>query len=148
MTPEEGRIAAAALLALRGMGPATLRRLLTAWPDPLDVVAALRSGRATAVLADRPGDADARVRRWRAELDLERARHVLTARGTRVVLATDADSPVDPDLPDHAPVLLVEGAPAGRARAPTRRGRRDARGHPARSRGCARSSARRSRTPG
>jgi DNA processing protein len=101
--------AAAALLALPHMGPATLRALLGAWPDPVDAVTAVRSELAAEALRGTRRGADDLVHGWSTRVDPDGAAQVLTRRGTHVHVVGDADHPVDEGLPDHAPVLLAEG---------------------------------------
>ncbi|MBK5288055.1 MAG: DNA-processing protein DprA [Acidimicrobiia bacterium] len=104
---DDTAVAAAALAGLHAVGPATLRRLLTAWPDPRAAVRAIQSGRAVDALARR--DREAVVRRWQRELDLVATETLLRARGTRVFRAREPSFPIDTGLADHPLVLFGEG---------------------------------------
>ncbi len=107
--PTERRaVAAFALLALPDMGPKRLSRLLERWPDPEEVAEAVLAGRAGAALEETRGIVGL-ARTWRRALDLERARALLASRPTRVLVLGDAGHPIEPELPDAPPVLLVEG---------------------------------------
>ena len=112
MNPEvdEVAVAAAALVALPRMTATRLALLMDAWPDPRDVLTAIRTERATDVLAGRgrrdPSDL---VRAWSARIDLERTADRLRAHGTHVLVAGRPGYPIDVGLPDHPRVLLAEG---------------------------------------
>lgn len=107
-TVDDADIAAAAIAGLHGVGPATLRRLLAAWPDPSDAIRAIQSGRAVDVLTRR--DREAAVRRWQRELDLAATATVLRRRGVRVFRAGTPGFPIDTGLRDHPLVLFGDGA--------------------------------------
>jgi DNA processing protein len=106
-------VAAAALVAVRGMGLEHRAALLDRWPDPRDALAAVRSGAAAAVLGERCRSGAQLVERWRAQLDPAAVARVLAARGTRVMYAGAPTFPCETEL-EHGPVvLLAEGdAPA------------------------------------
>lgn len=107
------QVAAATLTALPRMGPATLRRLLGAWPNPVDAVAALQTDRAITVL--REGRPDSRrdprelVRQWRTRLDSASMAEFLRSRATRVYVTGDHTFPIDTGLANYPSVLLAEG---------------------------------------
>lgn len=104
-------VAAAALVALPRMTADRLALLMDAWPDPRDVLTAIRSERATEVLAQgRRRDPSELVRAWSVRIDLERTAEQLRAYGTRVFVAGRPDYPIDVGLPDHPRVLFAEGA--------------------------------------
>jgi DNA processing protein len=108
-------VAAAVLAGLPDVTAARLRRLLAVWPDPTDALAAVRKGEAARALVGlRDPDAPARLARtWRgATTDdlVARMAAMVAERGTRAYVATDTDSPIDPDsIPDHPALLLAEG---------------------------------------
>jgi DNA processing protein len=113
---DAGSVAAAALIALDHMTPARLRALFDAWPDPRDVVTAIRTERAVDAL-DAPGgirrprlDSRDLVRAWSVRLDLDAAARRLRARRTRVLVTGAADYPIDTGIEDRPAVLLAEGA--------------------------------------
>lgn len=109
-TLDDRDIAATALVALDGMGPARLRTLLEVWPDPREVVSAIRHGRAISAFTDPRRDLVTRLAAWRSRIDLDRAAEVLRLRSTRVLVTGRPDSPIDPGLPDAPAVLFAEGA--------------------------------------
>lgn len=104
--------AVAALVALPHMTPARLHRILDAWPDPTDAVAALTRGGADTILrVEIRLDALRRSEigsAWRA-VDPVRAARVLERHGTRVVTRLDPDWPIDDAAPDLPAALLIEG---------------------------------------
>jgi DNA processing protein len=115
VNPDARAVAAAALVALDHMTPARLRALLDVWPDPCDVVTAIRTERAVEVL-DAPGgvrrlrsDAHALVRGWSVRVDLEGAEHRLRARRAHVLVTGAPDYPIDTGIEDRPAVLLAEG---------------------------------------
>ncbi len=109
--PDDLEVAAAALVALPRMTPHRLALLMDTWPDPRDVVTAVRTERAAEVLATgRRADPSGLVREWSAHLDLEAAVVRLRAHRTRVLVAGGPGYPIDTGLPDHPRVLLTEGA--------------------------------------
>lgn len=108
----EADIAAATLTELPDITQARLRALLRRWPDPVDALDAVVRG-TTAGCFDPPVPTATR-RGWQtAAADARRTAAIETAlgaRGTRVLLATDPDFPIDAELvPDHPAVLLAEG---------------------------------------
>lgn len=113
--PPDERVAAAALVGLRGMTPARLRALLAEWPDPCDAVAEVSRGgeRVATVLrrlrASARSDVDALVRAWSQDIDVAAVSRTLTRRRTHVLLATDPEYPFPDAVPGRPAVLLVEG---------------------------------------
>ena len=110
-------VAYARLACLPGMTPRRLRVLLERWPDPHDALAAVRAGRAVAVLLaqeePQPRLFDARrvgelTRAWSeaAAFDLT---PMLWARRTRVFVDGRPDYPIADEVPGRPPVLLAEG---------------------------------------
>lgn len=85
-------VAAAALAAL--LAPAALERALAHWPDPVEALRAL-GGQAPPGLG-----------------------HTVARRGTRVLLASDADYPITDELPQRPSLLFVEGERPGVFEAP------------------------------
>jgi DNA processing protein len=108
-------VAAAVLAGLPEVTPARLRRLLAVWPDPVDALEAVRAGRSARALVGLPDpQAPARIAAaWRAAATDERVAvtgRLVSARGVRAFLATDAEFPLDPNtIPDHPALLLAEG---------------------------------------
>ena len=122
------------------MTPARLRTLMATWPDPRDVVAAIRTERAAEVLTA-PDGAPARARSAGARARLERARRprarrarLLRARRRACSSTGTDDYPIDTGIEDHPRGALRRGRPTRRARPAARRDRRDARRDPARTR--------------
>ncbi len=109
---DDRRIAAAALASLDGMYPRTLRRLWETWNDPLDVTAAIMSGRAASVLAGGRRDHERLIRGWRSTLDLAVAEARLRARNTHVYVAGTDEFPFESELEQGPVVLFGEGARA------------------------------------
>jgi DNA processing protein len=108
-------IAASALVALDRMTPARLRALMDVWPDPRDVVTAIRTERAVDAFRSRDDrrrvrDPHELVRGWSVRLDLERAERILASRCARALVAGASDYPIDTGIEDHPRVLLAEGA--------------------------------------
>jgi DNA processing protein len=108
------QVAALALVLLDRMSPTRLRALMDVWPDPRDVVHAIRTERAADAL--RPPDGSRRlrdplelVRHWSTRIDLERAEQLLTRRPVRALVAGADDYPIDTGIEDHPRVLLAEG---------------------------------------
>lgn len=105
--------AAVALTALPQITPARLLRVLTHWPDPLEALTAVRSGRAAAALGQHERDPGALARRWAAALDAAvdaaSVAPVLARRGTRVLRAGTPSYPIDEGIDDRPAVLLAEG---------------------------------------
>ncbi len=107
------QVAAATLTALPRMGPATLRRLLGAWPNPVEAIAALHTERVITVLNQ--GRPDSRrdprdlVRLWRTRLDTAPMAEFLQSRATRVYVTGDHTFPIDTGIANHPSVLLAEG---------------------------------------
>ncbi len=104
---DDASVAAAALAGLHSVGPATLRRLLQAWPDPRAAVAAIQSGRAVDALTRK--DRHTVVRRWQRELDLVATESLLRLRGTRIFRAGQPSFPIHTGISDHPLVLFGEG---------------------------------------
>ena len=101
------------LVGLPDVTAPRLRALLRRWPDPGDALDAVARG-AAASCFDPPVPVST-LRAWRTfARDAPRIAAMgatLRDRGTRVLLATDADFPIDPELiPDHPAALLAEGA--------------------------------------
>ncbi len=109
MSPDARQAAAAALVALPHMGPATLRALLGAWPDPIDAAAAIRSELAAEVLRGTRRNADDLVHGWSTRIDTDGAARALEWHRARAHVAGDTDHPVDVGLPDHPAVLFATG---------------------------------------
>lgn len=108
--PDDLEIAAAALVALPRMTARRLELLMEAWPDPRDVVTAIRSERAAEVLTlGRGADPSDLVRAWSVRIDLDATAARLRAHGTRVLVAGRPGYPIDTGLPDHPRVLFAEG---------------------------------------
>ena len=107
------QVAAAVLTSLPRMGPATLRRLLGAWPNPIDAIAAVRTERAITVLREgRPHsrrDPAELVRQWRTRLDTAPMAEFLHSRATRVYVTGDHTFPIETGLANQPAVLLAEG---------------------------------------
>ena len=96
------------------MIPARLRALMDVWPDPRDVVTAIRGG--TAVHALRVPDDRRRVRDphelvrgWSGRVDVERAELVLSSRPARALVTGADDYPIDTGIDDRPRVMLAEG---------------------------------------
>ena len=94
--------AAATLAALPGITPGRLEALLSRWPDPIEALQAVASGRATEAV---PG-ADAL---WAASADPAAMAATLARRRTRVLVATGSEFPITDWLPQRPPVLFAEG---------------------------------------
>lgn len=92
------------------MGPATMRRLFTRWPDPLAAVAAVRSQRAADTIRESRPDATDLVRHWSACLATINVGVMLRARATHVYVAGNDDYPIEVELPDRPAVMFAEGA--------------------------------------
>ncbi len=104
---DDRSVAAAALAGLHAVGPATLRRLLEAWPDPCAAIEAIQSGRAVDALTRK--DRETAVRRWQRELDLAATEARLRRRGTRILRAGEPGFPINTGISDHPLVLFGEG---------------------------------------
>ncbi|MCU1456352.1 MAG: protecting protein DprA [Actinomycetia bacterium] len=111
--------AAAVLACLPSMTPARLRAIFDRWPDPLDALHAVATGKARRALEAanlaRLGDERAELsRRWKAGAsDPAAVLRLLDERGTHVWWAGHAAYPIDEPLPDRPAVLLAEGACPG-----------------------------------
>ena len=102
---DDRRVAAAALAALDRMYPETLHMLWKQWNDPLDMLAAVQSGRAVTALAAGRRDAHQLVRAWQADIDLVATEARLLSRGTQVFVAGADDFPFETEFP-HGPIVL------------------------------------------
>jgi DNA processing protein len=108
-------VAAATLVCLPDMGPSRLRAVLDRWPDPCAALAAVKAGRAGAVVPPGvpPLGAEERRRlahRWAeaaGALDLARE---LARRRTTVLLDGRDGYPIRDEVPDRPAVLFVEGS--------------------------------------
>jgi DNA processing protein len=108
--PDDVAIAAAALVALPRMDADRLARLMAVWPDPRDVVTAIRTERATEVLqGPRRRDPTGLVRAWSLRIDLDAAARLLRTRATRVMVAGREGYPIEVGIEDHPRVLFAEG---------------------------------------
>ena len=130
-------VAAAVLAGLPEITPPRLRALLRRWPAPADALDAVARD-AVAACFDPPVPARV-LDGWRACARDARLRATtgatMRARGTRVVLASDAGYPIDRDeIPDHPAVLLTEGERLDAFDAPAGGDRRNPGGDPARPR--------------
>ena len=106
---DDRRVAAAALAALDRMYPETLHMLWKQWNDPLDMLAAVQSGRAATALAAGRRDAHQLVRAWQAQLDLAATEAGLRSHATHVLVAGASDFPFETELPHSPIVLFAEG---------------------------------------
>jgi len=111
--PGADQVAAVALAGLETLGFRRIRRLVVHFGSPRRAAAALREGRARAVLAPTFGPAHAHLldpmcSRWSA-IDLEGARATIRARGTHVWVEGDPRYPVVDALPDLPVCTLAEG---------------------------------------
>jgi DNA processing protein len=107
------QLSAASLACLPQMTPARLRALIERWGDPVRAFAAVRQGRAGAVLAAhaRPEEVASRhalARVWQHAATSERTARLLAERVPHVFVAGSADYPID-GVPDAPVVLLAEG---------------------------------------
>ncbi len=102
-------VAAAALVALRGMGRTQLRAILDQWPSPPEALRAVRRGDAARFLAERSPRPVAHVETWPERLDAHGAARHLAQRDTRVVLRSDPEFPFEPELDECPAVLFAEG---------------------------------------
>ncbi|HZJ27063.1 MAG TPA: DNA-processing protein DprA [Acidimicrobiia bacterium] len=116
--------AAAVLAALPEITAARLRRVMGEWPDPQGALAAVRAGETGRVIAPRPspGTPARLARLWRAHVTdtvTMRARTLVGARETGLLLGADAGYPIDvTTVADHPALLLAEGRRAGALEAP------------------------------
>jgi DNA processing protein len=106
----ERSIAAATLASLPLVTPPRLRRLLDAYGDPVDALAAVRTGRVTRLIG-KCDEIDVRelAQQWSEAAASSAVRAQVEARRTRVWIAGDDDYPIPDPLPDRPPVLLGEG---------------------------------------
>ncbi|MGZ4795831.1 MAG: DNA-processing protein DprA [Acidimicrobiia bacterium] len=109
-TRDDRAVAAAALVGLARMNPYRLRRLFAVWPDPRDVVRAVRTELAVDALREQGRrDPTDLVRGWSVRIDLDGTERLLEAHETHVRITGDDDYPIDTGIEDHPAVLLAEG---------------------------------------
>jgi DNA processing protein len=103
-------VAAAALVALPGMGRTHVRAILDRWPDPGEALRAVLRGDAGTALSEHEHHRPLRIDEWAARVDPDGVARRLAERATRVLLRDDPEFPFETQLDECPAVLLTEGA--------------------------------------